>query len=85
MIFKHFVFLATICDKLLTNFNNKFTCSVLLELSKAFDTINHDHDISIEKKIYILYFRLRGKVVFIIKSYLSNRIQCTKIKMFHLI
>ena len=81
MIFKHFVFLATICDKLLTNFNNKFTCSVLLELSKAFD----NHDISIEKKKYILYFRLRGKVVFIIKSYLSNRIQCTKIKMFHLI
>ena len=26
-----------------------------------------------------MYFRLRGTVAFIIKSYLSNRIQCTKI------
>ena len=50
--FLNILYLATICDKLLStrNFNNnKFTCHVFLDLSKAFDTINHDHDISIEK------------------------------------
>ena len=78
MIFKH-LYLATICDKSLTNFNNnKFTCSVFLDLSKAFDIINHD--ISIKK--FNVYFGLRGKIIFIIKSYLSNRIQCTEIKNF---
>ena len=70
------LYLATNCDKLLSNFNNEFTCSVFLDLSKAFDTINHD--ISIETISYIL--GIKSKIVFIIKSYLSNRNQCARIK-----
>ena len=35
--------LVTIYDKLLSNVNdNKLTRSVLLDLNKAFDTVNHD-------------------------------------------
>ena len=67
--------LATIYEKLLSNLNdNKFTCSVFLDLSKAFDTVNHD--ILIKK---IQHYGFRGKFLNVLKSYLSNRIQCTKI------
>ena len=47
---------------------------MFLDLSKAFDTVNHD--ILIKK---IQHYGFRGKFLNVLKSYLSNRIQCTKI------
>ena len=67
--------IATIYDKLLDNMNeNKFTCATFLDLSKAFDTVDHD---ILMKKIH--KYGLRGKIWNILHSYLSKRKQCTKI------
>ena len=62
--------LATIYDKLLLNFNdNKFTCSVFLDLSKAFDTVNHD--ILIKE---IQHYGFRGKFLNILIEYNSQKL-----------
>ena len=65
----------------LKNLNdNKYTCSIFLDLSKAFDTVNHE---TLLGKLYKYGFR--GKIWNLLQSYLSNRSQftnrsqCTKI------
>jgi len=48
-----------------------YTCSIFLDLSKAFDTVNHD--ISLQK--LQLYFRIRGVPLQLFSNYLLNRKQ----------
>ena len=48
---------------------------VLLDLSAAFDTIDHDHLFCILEK----YVGICGKALKLIKSYFSNRTQCVQI------
>ena len=53
--------------------NNKIA-SIFLDLKKAFDTVNHD---ILFKKLE--YYGLRSKSMTLLKSYLSNRCQVTKL------
>ena len=55
--------------------NNKFVCGVFLDLTKAFDTV--DHDILLHK---LSHYGIRGVSNRLIRSYLSNRKQYVKIK-----
>ncbi len=52
--------------------NNKFTCTIFLDLIKAFDTVNHQ--ILIQK---LEKYGIRGLPLTLLKSYLSNRFQYT--------
>jgi len=52
----------------------KTTCAVFLDLSKAFDTV--DHKILIRK---FMYYGIGGKQNSFFKFYLTNRKQCTKV------
>ena len=52
----------------------KSTCAVFLDLSKAFDTV--DHKILLRK---LMYYGIRGKQNSFFESYLTNRKQCTKV------
>ena len=66
---------TSIYDKLLDNMSkNQYTCSIFLDLSKAFDTV--DHKILLHK-LYNSGFR--GKIWNFLQSYLSGRRQCTKV------
>ena len=53
--------------------NNEFTVGIFLDLSKAFDTVNHG---ILLKKLY--FYGIRGKCHAWIKDYLSNRKQIVK-------
>ena len=53
--------------------NNEFTVGIFLDLSKAFDTVNHS---ILLKKLY--FYGIRGKCHAWIEDYLSNRKQIVK-------
>ena len=54
--------------------NNKFVCGIFLDLTKAFDTV--DHQILLDK---LDHYGVRGQTNDLFKSYLSNRKQFVKI------
>jgi len=59
-----------ICNK-----DNKLTtCTLFLDLTKAFDCV--DHKILLEK---LFYYGIKGTPLKLLASYLDNRFQCTKI------
>ena len=67
----------TIHDKLIKNIDNGlYTCCIFLDLSKAFDTVNHT--VLLWKLHH--YFGIRGTALHLIESYLSNRYQHTNVQ-----
>jgi len=54
--------------------NKLITCTLFLDLSKAFDCV--DHKILLEK---LFYHGVKGTPLKQLASYLDNRFQCTKI------
>jgi len=72
------VAITTIYDELLSNFDNKLiTCSLFLDLSKAFDCCDHE---SLLDKLY--HYGIRGVSHKLFSNFLHNRMQCTKIGEF---
>ena len=68
---------STIHDKIIKNIDNVlYTCCIFLDLSKAFDTVNHT--ILLWKLHH--YFGIRGTALHLIESYLSNRYQYTNVQ-----
>ena len=69
--------ITTIYDKLLDNLDkNKYTCAILLDIKKAFDSL--DHKILLNK---LNYYRFQGKIWNSMKSFLENRKICTKVEL----
>jgi len=67
--------ITTTYDKLLRNFDNKLiTCSLFLDLSKAFDCCDHE---TLLDKLY--HYGIRGVSLKLFSNFLHNRTQCTKI------
>ena len=67
--------ITSIYDDLLSNFDNKLiTCSLFLDLSKAFDCC--DHEILLDK---LYHYGIRGVSHKLFSNFLHNRMQCTKI------
>ena len=70
--------ITSIYDELLSNFDNKLiTCSLFLDLSKAFDCC--DHEILLDK---LYHYGIRGVSHKLFSNFLHNRMQCTKIGEF---
>ena len=68
--------LTDIANKIVDSFEeNSFLIGIFVDLSKAFDTINHD--IMLTK---LKHYGIRGLAQSWYNSYLSNRYQCTKYK-----
>ena len=67
--------LIVLLEKLRVSLDNKgYGGAILMDLSKAFDTLNHDLLIA---KLHAYGFSKKGLIL--IKSYLSNRWQRTKV------
>ena len=67
--------ITTLYDKLQDNLNNKkTTCSIFLDLKKAFDSVSHD---IVLKKLE--HYGFRGSVRKLLNSYLKDRKICTKV------
>ena len=68
--------ISNIHDKLVKSINqNLYSCCVFVDLSKAFDTV--DHEILLKKMYH--FFGIRGKTQELFRSYLSDRYQYTKV------
>ena len=66
--------ISKIYDKIVQNIDHDlYTCCIFLNLSKAFDTV--DHDILLEKLYHS--FGIRGIPHELLRSYLTDRLQCT--------
>ena len=70
--------LCNIYEKLIQNADRGMcTCCVFLDVTKAFDTVNHDVLLHKMENFY----GFRGLALKLMRSYLSNRRQYTKMKM----
>ena len=68
--------LIELVDQIRSNIGgNEMTCGIFIDLSKAFDTVNHQ--ILIDK---LEHYGIRGKALEIFKSYLSNRKQYVQLE-----
>ena len=71
--------IRNIYEKLIQNSDKRmYTCYIFLDLTKAFDTVNHDILLHKMKNFY----GFRGLAFKLMQSYLSNRKQCTKMNSF---
>jgi len=59
--------------------NHKYIGAILMDLSKAFDCLPHGR--LLEK---LRAYGLDGSATDLISSYLSNRLQCTRLRSIHL-
>jgi len=67
--------IAAIYDDMICNKDNKLiTCTLFLDLSKAFDSVNYK--ILLQK---LFYYEVKGTPLKLLASHLDNRFQCTKI------
>ena len=71
--------ITSIYDELLSNFDNKLiTCSLFLNLSKAFDCC--DHEILLDK---LYHYGISSVSHKLFSNILHNRMQCTKVGEFN--
>ena len=67
--------LCNVYEDLIKNIEcKKITCSVFLDISKAFDSV--DHEILLKK---LQFYGVRGLPLELLRSYLDNRYQCTMV------
>ena len=71
--------ISNIYEKLTQNFDKgMYSCCIFLDLTKAFDTVNHDVSLYKMKNFY----GFRGLAFKLMQSYLSNRKHYTKLNNF---